>query len=74
MERWLLGQVTIRSQSGQEMDEEVERAAVARVLNLTDILELIVDRLDQCPLTEQELVGKGEQPVLHVRAQLRDQA
>ena len=55
------------------MDEEVEGAAVRGVLNLTDILELIVDRLDQSPLAEQEFVCQGEQPVLHVLAELRDQ-
>ena len=73
MERGLLGQVTIGGQSCQEMDEEVERAAVTRVFNLADILELIVDRLDQSPLAEQEVVCQGEQPVLHGLAQLRDQ-
>lgn len=73
MERRFLGQVTIGGQSCQEMNEEVERAAVTCVFNLADILEVIVDRLDQSSLAEQELVCQGEQPVLHVLAQLRDQ-
>jgi hypothetical protein len=73
MERGLLGQVRVRRQPCQEMDEEVERAAVTRVFDLTDILELVMNRLDERPLAEQELVGQGEQSVLHVRAELRNQ-
>lgn len=38
--------MTIGSETSEEMDQEVERTALARVLDLADVLELIVDTLD----------------------------
>jgi len=55
------------------MDQEVDRAAVTRVLDLADVLELIVDRLDQGTLAEQNLLLEFHQLVGHVLANAGDE-
>src|SRR5262249_48478062 len=57
-QRGLLGLVAIGNQPSEEMHTEVVGTAVTRVLDLTDILELIDDRFDERPLAEEELVGE----------------
>jgi hypothetical protein len=56
------------------MDQESDGAAMARMLDLTDVFELIVDGLDDGPLAQQELIREGEQPIVHFFAQLGDEA
>jgi hypothetical protein len=46
MERGLLGLVTVSGEAREQVDEEVVGTAVARVLNLADVLELIEDGLN----------------------------
>ena len=55
------------------MHEEIVRAAVARVLDLTDILELVEDGLDERAFAQEQLVGEGHEDVVHVLAELGDQ-
>src|SRR6185312_4428361 len=55
------------------MHQEVERTAMASMLDLADVLELVVDRLDERPFAQQELVGQLHQHVAHILAQLRDE-
>ena len=50
------------------MDEKVVGAAVTRMLDLADILELVVDALDDRTFTQKQLVGKREQPPAHILA------
>ncbi len=38
--------MTVSDQASDEIDQEVDRAAMARVLNLRDVFELIGDGLD----------------------------
>ena len=52
---------------------KLQRAAMARVLDLADVLELVVDGLDDRPLAQEQLVGHGQQAVAHVLAQLGDE-
>lgn len=42
---------------------------MARVLNLTDVLEMVIDTLDDGSLTQQEFVDVTQQAVAHIRAQ-----
>jgi|GEM_PF-6362670 len=47
MRRGLLGLMAIGNEATEQMHEEIERTAVARVLNLADVLELIdITRLE----------------------------
>ncbi len=43
------------------------------MLDLTDVLELIVDRIDQGSFPQEDLVDQAEQPELYVLAELADQ-
>ena len=61
--------MTVGDQPRQEVDQEVEGTAMAGMLDLTDVLELVIDRLDQRPFAEQELVRQRHQQVAHVLAQ-----
>ena len=38
--------MTVVNQPGDQVDEKIDRAAMARMLNLADVLELIIDRFD----------------------------
>ena len=49
------------------------RSAVARVLDLRDVLELINDGLDQGAFAEQEPVRELDELITHVLAQLGDE-
>ena len=70
MKRGFLGLVAVGDQPCQEVRQEIVRAAMAGVLDLADILELVVDALDNRPLAEQELVGRPQDPLAHVLADL----
>jgi hypothetical protein len=39
--------MTVGGQAGEELNEEVERAAMAAALDLADVLELVVPALDE---------------------------
>jgi hypothetical protein len=43
----LLGLVAIGDEPREQVDNEVDRAAMARVFDLADVLELIDDRFDE---------------------------
>ena len=44
-----------------------------RVLDLTDVLQLVVDRLNQGSLVQQDLIKDRQQPIPHILAVPRDQ-
>lgn len=73
-QRRLFGLVAIGDESSEQMDQEIGRAAVAGVLDLANVLELVEDRLDERPLAQQEPVGELEELVAHVLAQFGDEA
>ena len=64
---------SVSNQTGDEIDEKVSRAAVAGVLNLGDILELVNDGLNDETFTRQQLVFENDQLIFHVFANRRDQ-
>jgi hypothetical protein len=69
----LLGLMAEGSRACQQVHQKVERAAMAGMLDLADVLESVHDRLDDRPLTQEQLVGQAEQTVTHVLAQLGDE-
>ena len=48
------------------MDEEMDWAAVSRMLDLTLIFELVVDRLDEGALSKHDLIDERHQLVLPI--------
>jgi hypothetical protein len=48
--------VGIGNQTSEQIDQKVETTAMARMLNLTNIFELVIDRFDNGPFTQQNLV------------------
>jgi hypothetical protein len=73
VQRRLLGLVAIRDEACEQVNEEIAGAAVARVLDLRDVLELVEDRLDERPLAKQEPVGELKELSAHVLAQVGDE-
>ena len=67
-----MGLPSVSNQTGDEIDEKVGRAAVAGVLNLGDILELVNDGLNDETFTRQQFVFENDQSVFHVFANRRD--
>jgi len=66
--------MAVGNEAREQVDQEIVRTAMARVLDLADVLELIEDRLDERPLAEEEAIGEGQQEVAHVLAQFGDEA
>lgn len=59
---------------GQDIDHGVDDTAVAGVLDLLDVLELIVDDFDDGALAQQQLIHYGHQFVVPVLTNFGDQA
>ena len=47
---WFGGIVRVGNQPTDQIREEIHATAMARMLNLTDVFELVVHRLDDGPL------------------------
>ena len=45
--------MTVRDQATQQVDQEIRQAAVARLFDLRDVLELIDDRLGHGAFAQQ---------------------
>ncbi len=56
------------------MDHEIVGTAMAGMLDLADILELIIDRFDQCPFAQEQAIGQRQKDIAHVLAQFGDEA
>jgi hypothetical protein len=69
IQSWFLRLERIGDYRGYHVDDAVDRATVASVLDLTDIFQLIVHALDQRPLAQQEFIEKWHQLVLHITLQ-----
>src|SRR5689334_3423472 len=65
--------MAVGDEPGHQVNEEVERAAMARMLDLAAVLELIDDALDDRTLAQQEPVGDIHQDVAHILASLGDE-
>ena len=70
VERGLLGLMTVCDQAADEIDREIDRTAVTRMLNLGDVFELVNNGLDDGTLAGQELVRQTHEFVLHVASGL----
>jgi hypothetical protein len=54
LKSWFLGLMAISDQSSKYIDNEIDGRTMARMLDLGDILELIIDGLDQDSFAEQD--------------------
>jgi hypothetical protein len=73
IQSWFLRLESIGDYGGYHVDYAVDGTAMASVLDLTDIFQLIVHALDQRPLAQQEFVEQRHQLVLHVALQFSNQ-
>jgi hypothetical protein len=73
-ERGPLGVVAIGSEASEQVDEEVDGARGARVLDLADVLVLIDDGLNERALAQEQVVRERDEDVAHVLAQLGDES
>jgi hypothetical protein len=65
--------MAVSNQPSHQVHQEVDRAAMTRMLDLADILELIIDRFNDGPLAQEQFVRHLKQAVVHLFAQLRDE-
>ncbi len=71
---WLLGLASIGNQAADQIDQEIGNTAVARMLNLRNILELVNHGLNDCAFSQKDTVNQSHgQMVLGVGFQLGDQ-
>ncbi len=48
--------MAVGNEPGNQVDQEVDRAAVAGMLNLTDVFKLIIDGLNDGSFAQEEFV------------------
>ncbi len=65
--------MTVGDEACDQIDEEVDGTAMARMLNLRDVFELIGDGFDDGAFAQEELVGPIEQAVVHLLTQFGDE-
>jgi hypothetical protein len=68
----LLWLMAIGNQAGNDIDETMDWAAMAGMLNLRDIFELIYDAFDDGPFAQEQFVDPREQAVFHVFLEFGD--
>ena len=73
MKRWLLGLMAISNQPGNQIDQEIVDTAMPRMGDLRNILQLVIDRLNDGPFAQEQLVHQGQQSILHILANGRNQ-
>ena len=73
IERRFLILISVGYQCGRQIDCEVRHAVVARMLDLTNVLELIIDRLAHGSLAQEYFVEYRHLFVLHILLDLGDQ-
>ena len=66
MESRLFRLVTIGDEAADNVDKAIGRAAVTRMFNLRDVLELVNHRLHDRTLAGEQLVSQSHQVVLHI--------
>ena len=74
VERGLLGLETVSDQATEEMDDKIRWAAMTRMLDLADVLELVVDGLNDGPFVYQQPIGEIHQAIRHMLTNLGDQS
>ena len=63
----------VGDQTGDQIDQEIPGATMTSMGDLRDVLQLVIDGLNEGSLAQQELVLQGEQAILHVLANWRDE-
>ncbi|GIV65453.1 MAG: hypothetical protein KatS3mg046_713 [Bellilinea sp.] len=63
---------TIRNQTAQQIDQEVDRTSVARMLNLRNVLKLVNNRFHNRPFSEQDFIHQRHERIFHVGAKRGD--
>ena len=69
----LLGEEAVGGEGGGKIHQEVGDGAVSGVFDLSHVLELVVDGLDDGPLPDQNLVRDAHERALHVAPELREE-
>ena len=59
---------TISNQACDQIDKEIDKAAMSGMFDLRNVLQLVVDGFDDCAFSEQQFVDPGHQAVLHILA------
>lgn len=62
--------MAVSNQAADEVDAAVDRAAMACMFNLRDVLEWVNDRLSDRALASEQFVGQSHQAGFHVAARL----
>lgn len=65
--------IRVSDQCGKQINNKIGDTAMARMFDLANVLELIIDRLDQRAFARQQFVDQRYQLVLHVLFQFGDQ-
>lgn len=65
--------MAVSKQSGNQMHNKIDRAAMARMLDLRNVLELVNDRFNDRSFAQQQFVRKVHEMVLPVFAQFGDE-
>lgn len=73
MQGRLFGLMAVGKKASKQMDHKIGGAAVAGVLNLGNVLELVDDGLNDGSFAHQPLVAQVHQAVGHVLTQPRDE-
>jgi hypothetical protein len=60
--------MTVSDEACDQIHEEVDGTAMARMLDLADVFELIIDGLDDGSFAQEEFVRPLEQAVVHLFA------
>jgi hypothetical protein len=58
--------MAVSDQTSNSVDESVNRAAMASVLDLRNVLELVDRAFNDGPFSKKELIHPGHQTVLHI--------
>ena len=69
VQRRLLGQMAISRETSEQVHAKVDGAAVTRVLDLADVLDLVDDGLNERAFAQEQLIGETQESVAHVLAQ-----
>jgi hypothetical protein len=72
MQTWFFVLVTVGNKPSNQMDNEIRRAAMTRVLDLGNVFELVNDALNEGSFAHQQFVRQVHELVLHVFADLME--
>ena len=72
-ERGLFGLKAVGNEACDQIDQEIDGAAMARMFDLRDVFELNSDGLDDGAFAQEQLVRVIEQTVVHLFTQFGDE-